>query len=157
MHRHPFPGPGLAVRILGEVTAERLAILREADAIFIEELRRRGLYEKISQAFAVFLPIKTVGVMGDGRTYEHVIALRAVNTVDFMTADWARLPHDFLARVVEPDRERGARRQPRGLRHHLEASGHNRVGVGAALRGGLQHPLPGRPAGRPPRVAGRPP
>ena len=95
--RHPFPGPGLAIRILGEVTAERLAILRRADAIWIEELRRGGLYDAVWQAFAVFLPIQTVGVQGDARTYDHVVALRAVTSVDAMTADWARLSYDVLA------------------------------------------------------------
>jgi GMP synthase (glutamine-hydrolysing) len=98
--RHPFPGPGLAVRILGEVTRERIVMLQEADDIFVRELRDAGLYEKTAQAFVVLLPVRTVGVMGDGRTYEHVIALRAVETTDFMTADWARLPQDFLARVA---------------------------------------------------------
>jgi GMP synthase (glutamine-hydrolysing) len=98
--RHPFPGPGLAVRILGEVTRERIALLREADDIFIRELRAAGLYDRTAQAFVVLLPVKTVGVMGDGRTYEHVVALRAVETADFMTADWARLPDSFLARVA---------------------------------------------------------
>jgi len=97
--RHPFPGPGLAVRVLGEVTRERIDVLRQVDAIFLHELRAAGLYEKTSQAFAVLLPVRTVGVMGDGRTYENVAALRAVSTEDFMTADWARLPHDFLGRV----------------------------------------------------------
>ncbi|MBD3165079.1 glutamine-hydrolyzing GMP synthase [bacterium] len=97
--RHPFPGPGLAVRILGEVTAERLSVLREADAIFIEELRHAGWYDKVSQALAVLLPVKSVGVMGDARTYEHVIALRSVDTWDFMTADFSPLPHDLLGRV----------------------------------------------------------
>jgi len=97
--RHPFPGPGLAVRVIGEVTRERVALLQEADAIFIEELRGAGLYDDIAQAFVVLLPVRTVGVMGDGRSYEHVVALRAVVTSDFMTADWARLPQDFLARV----------------------------------------------------------
>jgi GMP synthase (glutamine-hydrolysing) len=97
--RHPFPGPGLAVRILGEVSAERVALLQEADAIFLEELRMAGLYDVTAQAFVVLLPVHTVGVMGDGRTYENVVALRAVETSDFMTADWSRLPHDFLARV----------------------------------------------------------
>jgi GMP synthase (glutamine-hydrolysing) len=87
------------VRILGEVTEERLATLRQADAIFVEELRRAGLYDKVQQAFAVLLPVRTVGVMGDGRTYENVVALRAVETQDFMTADWSRLPADLLARV----------------------------------------------------------
>jgi GMP synthase (glutamine-hydrolysing) len=94
--RHPFPGPGLAVRILGEVTEARADTLREADAIFIEILREMGWYEKVWQAFAVLLPVKTVGVMGDSRTYENALALRAVTSQDGMTADWARLPHDLL-------------------------------------------------------------
>ncbi len=97
--RHPFPGPGLGVRILGEVKKEYADILRQADAIFIEELYRSGHYEKISQAFAVFLPVKSVGVMGDGRTYEYVVALRAVETKDFMTAGWYPLPYEVLATV----------------------------------------------------------
>ncbi|GIV97701.1 MAG: GMP synthase [glutamine-hydrolyzing] [Herpetosiphonaceae bacterium] len=97
--RHPFPGPGLAVRVLGTVTRERLDTLRAADAIFLEELRAAGLYRATQQAFAVLLPIRSVGVMGDGRTYADVIALRAVTTDDFMTADWARLPDELLARV----------------------------------------------------------
>ncbi|HVT43040.1 MAG TPA: glutamine-hydrolyzing GMP synthase [Thermoanaerobaculia bacterium] len=94
--RHPFPGPGLAVRILGEVTPDRVEILQNADAIAIEEIRRAGLYRDISQGFAVLLPVRTVGVMGDERTYENVIALRAVSTTDFMTADWYRMPHEVL-------------------------------------------------------------
>ncbi len=94
--RHPFPGPGLGVRILGEVKKNYADLLRQADAIFIEELYRHQLYEKVSQAFAVFLPVKSVGVMGDGRRYDYVIALRAVETIDFMTARWAHLPYDFL-------------------------------------------------------------
>jgi GMP synthase (glutamine-hydrolysing) len=97
--RHPFPGPGLGVRILGEVKREYADILREADAIFIDELRRSDWYDQTAQAFAVFLPVKSVGVMGDGRTYEYVVALRAVQTTDFMTAQWATLPADPLARV----------------------------------------------------------
>ncbi len=97
--RHPFPGPGLGVRILGEVKPEYAELLRRADAIFIDELRAAGWYDKTAQAFAVFLPVRSVGVMGDGRTYEHVVALRAVQTTDFMTADWAPLPYDLLARV----------------------------------------------------------
>jgi GMP synthase (glutamine-hydrolysing) len=96
VYRHPFPGPGLGVRILGEVNKEYADLLREADHIFIEELRNHGLYEKVSQAFAVFLPVRSVGVMGDGRRYDYVIALRAVETVDFMTAHWAHLPYEFL-------------------------------------------------------------
>jgi GMP synthase (glutamine-hydrolysing) len=103
--RHPFPGPGLAVRILGEVTRERAELLRRADAIFIDELRMahdtdgKSWYEKTAQAFAVFLPVRSVGVMGDGRTYENAVALRAVQTTDFMTAHWAHLPADLLARI----------------------------------------------------------
>ena len=97
--RHPFPGPGLGVRILGEVKPEYADLLRRADDIFIQELRAADWYDKTAQAFAVFLPVRSVGVMGDGRTYEHVVALRAVQTTDFMTADWAPLPHELLARV----------------------------------------------------------
>jgi GMP synthase (glutamine-hydrolysing) len=99
VYRHPFPGPGLGVRILGEVKRDFADLLRRADAIFIDELRTAGWYDKTSQAFAVFLPVRSVGVMGDGRTYEWVIALRAVQTQDFMTAHWAHLPHDLLGRV----------------------------------------------------------
>jgi GMP synthase (glutamine-hydrolysing) len=103
--RHPFPGPGLGVRILGAVTRAHADLLRAADAIFIDELRSArndkgtSWYDLTAQAFAVFLPVRSVGVMGDGRTYEHVIALRAVQTTDFMTAHWAHLPYDLLARV----------------------------------------------------------
>jgi GMP synthase (glutamine-hydrolysing) len=106
VHRHPFPGPGLGVRILGEVKREYADLLRRADHIFIEELRGtvdeatgKTWYQLTSQAFAVFLPVKSVGVMGDGRTYDHVVALRAVQTSDFMTADWAELPYALLKRV----------------------------------------------------------
>jgi GMP synthase (glutamine-hydrolysing) len=97
--RHPFPGPGLAVRVLGPVTEPRLAILRQADSILLDELKSSGWYRKTSQAFAVLLPVQSVGVMGDGRTYENAIALRSVNTDDFMTADWSHLPYDLLARI----------------------------------------------------------
>lgn len=97
IYRHPFPGPGLGVRVLGEVEKEYLDILRQADSIYLDELDRHDLYDKVSQAFAVFLPVKSVGVVGDNRAYEYVIALRAVETVDFMTATWARLPYDVLA------------------------------------------------------------
>ena len=97
--RHPFPGPGLGVRVLGEVQPEYVSLLQKADAVFIDELRKSGWYDKTAQAFAVFLPVRSVGVMGDGRTYENVVALRAVQTTDFMTADWAPLPHELLARV----------------------------------------------------------
>ncbi len=96
VYRHPFPGPGLGVRILGEVKKEYADILRRADAIFIEELRNSGWYDKVSQAFAVFLPVRSVGVMGDGRRYDYVVALRAVETIDFMTAHWAHLPYELL-------------------------------------------------------------
>jgi len=97
--RHPFPGPGLGVRILGEVRKEYADLLRRADAIYIDELRQHDLYDRTSQAFAVFLPVRSVGVMGDGRRYDYVVALRAVETLDFMTAQWARLPYEFLDRV----------------------------------------------------------
>jgi len=99
VYRHPFPGPGLGVRILGEVKKEFADLLRRADAIFIDELRAADCYDKTSQAFVVFLPVKSVGVMGDGRTYEYVVALRAVQTQDFMTAHWAELPHSLLGKV----------------------------------------------------------
>jgi GMP synthase (glutamine-hydrolysing) len=99
VYRHPFPGPGLGVRVLGSIRKEYVHLLQRADAIFIEELRKSGWYDKTAQAFAVFLPLKSVGVMGDGRTYEYVVALRAVETSDFMTAGWAALPHDLLARI----------------------------------------------------------
>ena len=97
--RHPFPGPGLGVRILGPVRKEYADTLRRADHIFVSELRKQGLYDQVSQAFAVFMPVKSVGVMGDGRRYDYVVALRAVETVDFMTARWAHLPYDFLDHV----------------------------------------------------------
>ncbi len=97
--RHPFPGPGLAIRVLGEVTPYAVDILRRADAIYLEEIRAAGLYQEIWQAFAVFLPVRSVGVMGDGRTYEHVIALRAVTSTDGMTADWFSFPHEVLGRI----------------------------------------------------------
>ena len=97
--RHPFPGPGLAIRILGEITDERLRILREADYIFIDELKKSRFYDKTWQAFAALLPVKSVGVMGDSRTYEYVISLRAVTSIDAMTADWAKLPNELLERI----------------------------------------------------------
>jgi GMP synthase (glutamine-hydrolysing) len=99
IYRHPFPGPGLGVRILGEIKPSYADVLREADAIFIQELRAGDLYDQVSQAFAVYLPVKSVGVVGDARRYEHVIALRAVETIDFMTARWAHLPYEFIEQV----------------------------------------------------------
>ena len=97
--RHPFPGPGLAVRVLGEITRERLALVREADAIFVDEVKKAGLYGEIWQGFVVLLPVRSVGVMGDGRTYEYTVALRAVDSIDGMTADWFRMPQEILARI----------------------------------------------------------
>jgi GMP synthase (glutamine-hydrolysing) len=97
--RHPFPGPGLAIRVLSDVTKEKLDLLRTADAIYIEEIRDAGLYDDIWQAFSVLLPVRSVGVMGDERTYEHVLGLRAVTSTDGMTADWFPFPHDVLARI----------------------------------------------------------
>ena len=97
VYRHPFPGPGLGVRILGEVKKQYADILRQADAIFIEELYRTGWYDKTSQAFVVFLPVKSVGVVGDNRAYDYVVSLRAVQTIDFMTATWAPIPYDILS------------------------------------------------------------
>jgi GMP synthase (glutamine-hydrolysing) len=99
LFRHPFPGPGLAIRILGEVTAEKVAMLQEADAIYTNALRSWDLYDKVWQAGAILLPVQSVGVMGDERTYEFTVALRAVTSVDGMTADWAHLPYDFMAHV----------------------------------------------------------
>lgn len=99
LKRHPFPGPGLAIRIVGEITPQKIKLLQDVDAIFIEELKKEGLYDQVWQAFAVLLPVQTVGVMGDERTYESVVALRAVTSRDGMTADWAQLPHEFLAHV----------------------------------------------------------
>ena len=99
LQRHPFPGPGLGIRVMGEITRDKINILQKADKIFIDELKAEKLYNSLSQAFVVYLPIKSVGVVGDERRYEDVLALRAVETVDFMTANWAHLPYDFIAKV----------------------------------------------------------
>ena len=127
--RQPFPGPGLAVRIIGTITRERVEILQQADAIVVEEIKRAGLYREIWQSFAVLPAVKTVGVQGDDRTYAYPIVLRAVTSDDAMTADWARLPYDVLERISQPDHQRGARGQPGRVRHHVEAAGHDRMGV----------------------------
>ncbi|HQF28815.1 MAG TPA: glutamine-hydrolyzing GMP synthase, partial [Bacteroidia bacterium] len=99
LNRHPFPGPGLGIRILGDVTEEKVRIIQEVDAIFIEGLKSAGLYDQVWQAGSIFLPINSVGVMGDERTYEHVVALRAVSSTDGMTADWCHLPYEFLGKI----------------------------------------------------------
>jgi len=99
LQRHPFPGPGLGIRILGEVSAERVAVLQEVDAIFIHGLKETGLYDEVWQAGSMLLPVNSVGVMGDERTYENVVALRAVTSLDGMTADWCHLPYEFLAEI----------------------------------------------------------
>ena len=127
--RQPFPGPGLAIRIIGEVTAERLDTLREADWIVIDEIKAAGLYRSLWQSFAILTPVRSVGVMGDGRTYANVVAIRAVTSEDGMTADWAKLPYDVLGEDLEPDRQRGPGRQPRRLRHLVQAAGDDRMGV----------------------------
>jgi GMP synthase (glutamine-hydrolysing) len=99
LNRHPFPGPGLGIRILGEVSEEKVRIIQEVDAIFINGLKAEGLYDKVWQAGSIFLPVNTVGVMGDERTYEHAVALRAVTSTDGMTADWVHLPYEFLGKI----------------------------------------------------------
>ena len=129
VQRQPFPGPGLAIRIIGEVTAERLDTLREADWIVIDEIKAAGLYRSVWQSFAILTPVRSVGVMGDGRTYANVVAIRAVTSEDGMTADWAKLPYDVLGKISVPDRQRGSGRQPRRLRHQQQAARDHRVGV----------------------------
>ena len=144
--RQPFPGPGLAIRVLGDVTEERLALLREADSIVQEEVRRAGLERQVWQAFAVLLPIRTVGVMGDFRTYAQVIALRAVTSLDAMTADWARLPYDLLGKISTRiiNEVKGVNRR---LRHLLQAPEHHRVGVTPAVAAASAEPAATRAAG----------
>ena len=123
--RQPFPGPGLAVRILGEVTPQRLEILRNADTIVVEEMKSSGWYYKIWQSFAVLLPVRSVGVMGDERTYDYTIALRAVESQDGMTADWVKLPYDLLEKLSSRIINEVKGRQPRLFRHHQQAAGHD--------------------------------
>ena len=132
--RQPFPGPGLAVRIIGEVTPDKVALLQDADAIVRAEIAAAGLEREIWQSFAVLADIRSVGVMGDERTYGHPIIVRAVTSDDAMTADWARLPVRPAGADVEPHHQRGRRHQPGRLRHHVEAARHHRVGVSDAQR-----------------------
>ncbi len=140
--RHPFPGPGLAIRCPGEITQEKLAILRLADDIYIEEIRRAGLYDAIWQAFAVLLPVKTVGVMGDGRTYDYVVGLRAVTSTDGMTADFYPFDMRFIGPRGDAHHQRGEGGEPGGVRCDQQAAGDDRVGVTDALRGNLSPPSP---------------
>ena len=129
VNRHPFPGPGLAIRIPGDITKEKLDLLRQVDAVYLDEIRKAGLYDEIWQAFAVLLPVRTVGVMGDGRTYDQACALRAVTSTDGMTADYYPFDHAFLGRVADAHHQRGAGDQPGDVRHHEQAAGDDRVGV----------------------------
>ena len=127
--RHPFPGPGIAVRILGDVTKRNVEIVQKADAIVRHEIKKAGLFQEVWQEFAVLLPVKTVGVMGDGRTYENVIAVRAISSRDGMTADWVKLPYGVLEDDLQQDSQRGERGQPRRLRHKHETAQHDRMGI----------------------------
>ena len=127
----PSPVPGLAIRIPGEITREKLEILRKADVIYLDEIRQSGLYDAIWQAFAVLLPVQTVGVMGDGRTYDYVCALRAVTSTDGMTADYYHFDHEFLSRTATRIINEVKGIKPGGLRHHFQAAGNHRVGVGS--------------------------
>ena len=157
--RQPFPGPGLAIRIIGEVTAERVDILQRADAILQEEIRSAGLYRELWQCFAVLPVIRSVGVQGDERTYAYPIVIRAVKSDDAMTADWARLPYDLLERSATRIINEVRRGQPRGLRHHEQAAEHDRVGVtdggGAAFAPPRTAPLGDRARSRPASIARR--
>ena len=128
------PGPGLAIRIIGAVTRERLAILHDADSILQEEVRRAGLYRELWQSFAVLPAIRSVGVQGDERTYGYPVVIRAVTSDDAMTADWARLPYDLIELISIADRQRDPGREPRRPRRDVEAARHHRVGVA-----GLDH------------------
>ena len=127
--RQPFPGPGLAIRVIGDVTAERLEILRRADAVLQDEIRSAGLYRELWQSFAVLPAIHSVGVMGDARTYAYPVVIRAVTSDDAMTADWARLPYDLLEKITNRIINEVARRQPRRPRHHQQAARDHRVGM----------------------------
>ena len=140
VNRHPFPGPGLAIRIPGDITQEKLDLLRKADAVYLDEIRKAGLYDEIWQAFAVLLPVRTVGVMGDGRTYDQACALRAVTSTDGMTADYYPFDHAFLGRVATRIINEVPRHQPGGLRHHLASRRGRSSGSEGTLSGiGLPH------------------
>ena len=141
VHRQPFPGPGLAVRILGEITAEKLRVVREADSIVLEEMKASGWYYKVWQSFAVLLPVQSVGVMGDERTYENTIALRIVESRDGMTADWVRIPYDLLARISTRiiNEVSGVNRVC--YRRFQQATRDNRMGVTRAIYPGSFDPL----------------
>ena len=144
VQRQPFPGPGLAIRIIGEVTAERLDTLRDADWIVIDEIKAAGLYRSVWQSFAILTPVRSVGVMGDGRTYANVVAIRAVTSEDGMTADWAKLPYDVLGKICSRIVNEVPGRQPRRVRHLVQAAGDDRVGVGPTASEVAAHALRGR-------------